>query len=657
MKLGPSGNGLVALSSPPRGTSSQAEYGIVIAKDVMVPMRDGVHLASDIYYPAVDGHPVEGRWPTSLGRTSYDKTNETMWVEPVCEFFSRRGYVVVCQDLRGRYNSEGFGQYFHTANPNEGTDGYDTIEWIASQPWSDGKVGMTGSSHGAIVQHVAALHAPPHLVTIWPDVGPTNNYVHESREGGAMSLQMFGALFMHAFDAQEVHRQPGARAVIVEAMEHMREWVQRAPFRPGHTPLSIVPSLEKTLFDYYWRGAYDEFWAQECNDQERYWAERHPDMPATFSGGWWDPFSGGTTNYYSTMAAQNSSTQRLVIGPWTHGGMRADSSVQGDVDFGSESVWGYAQYNWERLRWFDRWLKNIPNGIEDEPEVRIFVMGGGDGRRTPEGHLNHGGTWRTEHEWPLARTRLTKFFLRPGGDLSPVLADTSMDGISYSFDPALPVPTIGGSIVSFYEISRLLEDIDPAAAELIHWSIRMRNIVPAGGYDQVERPGFVGAASPYLPLASRSDVLVFQTPPLADAIEVTGPIVVRLFISSSAPDTDFTAKLVDVCPPNVDYPSGYKLGLVDSIIRARYREGWEREVFMESGRVYQVEVSTPPTSNLFERGHRIRLDIASSNFPRFDINPNTGEPVGRHTYTQVARNTVHVTGDHASFVLLPIIPR
>lgn len=638
-------------------TAREAEYGIVVAKDVMIPMRDGVRLASDIYFPALDGQLVAGRWPAILGRTSYDKTNETMWVKPVCEYFSSRGYVVVCQDLRGRYKSEGFGQYFHTANVNEGRDGYDTIEWIATQSWSDGKVATTGSSHGAIVQQVAALHQPPHLVAIWPDVGPTNNYAHESREGGAMSLQMFGALFMHAFDAQEVHALPGARAVIVDAMEHMRELVQRTPFKPGHTPLSVVPALEKTLFDYYWRGAYDEFWSHECNDQERYWNERHPDLPGTYSGGWWDPFSGGTTRYYTAMAKRNKALQRLVMGPWTHTGMRGGLTYQGDVDFGPDSAWGNERYNWERLAWFDRWLKNEENDVERVPPVRIFVMGGGDGHRTAEGHFMHGGQWREEHEWPLARTRDTSFYLGPDGALSSEAWEGSVVEASFMFDPSRPIPTIGGSIVSFYEIAPLLAGIDPSVAELIPWGARMRNIVPAGGYDQVEQQGFVGAAPPYLSLASRADVLVFATEPLEEAMEVTGPIRVRLWVSSSAPDTDFTAKLVDVCPANQDYPAGYHLGLVDSIIRTRYRDGFDREVMMEANEVYAVEITLPPTSNLFDRGHRIRLDISSSNFPRFDINPNTGEPVGRHTFTQMARNVVHIGPGRPSQIVLPVIPR
>ena len=619
-------------------------------------MRDGTRLACDIYFPAQEGRPADGRWPTILGRTSYDKTNETMWVKPVCEYFCARGYVVVCQDLRGRYRSEGLGEYRHTANPKEGPDGYDTIEWIATQPWSNGRVGMTGSSHGAIVQHVAALQSPPHLVTIWPDVGPTNNYAHESREGGAMSLQMFGALFMHAFDAQEVHATPGARQAIVDAMEHMRDWVQRTPFKPGHTPLALVPGLEETLFDYYWRGAYDGFWSHESNDQERYWSSRHPDIPATYSGGWWDPFSGGTTRYYSAMSSQNSSSQRLVVGAWTHTGMRDGLSYQGDVDFGSDSAWGLERYNVERLRWFDRWLKEIPTGVEADPPVRIFVMGGGDGRRTAEGHLMHGGQWRDEREWPLRRAKCTDYFLRAGGALSSNSSDRDGETISFVFDPARPVPTIGGSIVSFYEIAPVLAGISPSDAELIPWRVRMRNIVPAGGYDQVERPGFVGSAAPYLSLASRSDVLVFQTPPLDQPTEVTGAVTIELWISSSVPDTDFTGKLIDVYPPSPDYPNGYHLALVDSIIRSRYREGWEREVMMDPGRVYRLEIALPPTSNLFAQGHRIRLDISSSNFPRFDTNPNTGEAVGRHTYEQVARNTVHVGRDYPSHVVLPLIP-
>src|SRR5918993_3581556 len=187
------------------------EYGINVSRDVMVPMRDGVRLASDIYRPMIDGEIVSGPLPAVLGRTSYDKTNTFMWIKPVADFFTPRGYAVVLQDLRGRYQSEGTGQYFHVANPLDGQDGYDTIEWLAAQQWSNGNVGMVGSSHGAMTQTTAALENPPHLKAIWPDVGPISNYKHHMREGGAMALHMFGAQFLHAFEAQELANDPVAK--------------------------------------------------------------------------------------------------------------------------------------------------------------------------------------------------------------------------------------------------------------------------------------------------------------------------------------------------------------------------------------------------------------------------------------------------------------
>jgi uncharacterized protein len=662
------------------------EYGIVIAKDVMVPMRDGVCLATDLYRPARDGEPVPGgTFPTILGRTSYDKNSPQMWVEPVGEFFCRHGYVVAIQDLRGRHHSEGTGQYFHTVNVNEGPDGYDTIEWIARQPWSNGKVGMVGSSHGAIVQQVAALYRPPHLAAIWPDVGPTNIYAHEAREGGAMQLHMFGAQFLHAHDAQEIRDNPVARQAIEAAMGGLREWVERMPFKPGHTPLGNVPNLEKTAFEYYFRGAYDEFWAQDCCDQERYF-DRHADVPGVYSGGWYDPFAVATTNYFVTMARQNTTPQRLLMGPWNHYAMRGrGATFAADVDFSPAALWGDTIYNAERLRWFDRWLKDVPNGVDADPPVRIFVMGGGTGRKTPEGHLSHGGKWRNEQEWPLARTRHVTYYFRLDGrlsqttpnaaslvpaeksasapapgksiasatDQSPLPTGEGHSPVRFVHDPSHPVPTIAGPVTGFYELVPIGEGMNPF---YVPPRARMRSIVREGGAHQKEGPGIVGARPPYPPLAARADVLVFQTEPLDEPIEVTGPILVKLWISSSATDTDFTAKLIDVYPPNEDYPEGYDLNLADSIIRTRYRSSWEREELMTPGEIYPVRIQLPPTSNLFAAGHRIRLDVSSSNFPRFDVNPNTGEPVGRHTHAIIAHNAVYVDPEHPSQVILPIIP-
>ncbi len=671
-------------------------YGIVIGKDVMVPMRDGVRLATDIYRPARDGEPLPGPWPTILLRTSYDKA-AGRYVDTIANYFTPRGYVTVQQDLRGRYNSEGRGQYRHTVNVHEGEDGYDTVEWIAAQPWSNGRVGMVGSSHPGLVQIHAALYRPPHLTALWPDVSPTNSYDHQVRRGGAMQLHMFGALFLHAQDSQEAQADPRVHSVIFEAMKGMRELVYATPFKPGHTPLAVVPGLEETLFNYYYRGAYDEFWQLDCNDFTRYY-DRHADIPVTATGGWFDPFAMATTGYYAAMAARNQSTARLIIGPWTHMGMRGvQQSNSGDVDFGPDAIWGFERFNHEQVRWFDRWLKGEATGVEDDPPVQIFVMGGGSGRKNTAGRLEHGGRWRAEQEWPLARTQWTTLYLHGDGSLTPTppieigaegcaagrpptrtepmphvrAGGRSAEGstgsisiagahplpssLSFTYDPAHPVPTVGGTVTGYFEIVPLNQPLDPFWRKYLPpWAIQ-RQIIQDGSAHQAEAPGMVGARPPYLPLAMRPDVLVFQTPPLTEAVEVTGAVTVKLWISSSAVDTDFTAKLVDVYPPNADYPQGYHMLLCDSIIRCRYRDSFEREELMTPGEVYQVTIELPPTSNLFAVGHRIRLDISSSNFPRFDLNPNTGEPMGRHTHTLVAHNTVHVDHDHPSQVVIPMI--
>ena len=229
-------------------SGSVPEYGVVVAQNVMIPMRDGVRLAADIYRPAHNGEPDSGAFPTILARTSYDKTNPVNWIEPVANFFTPRGYVVVLQDLRGRGRSEGTGQYFHVVNPREGEDGYDTVEWIAAQPWSSGRVGTVGSSHGGIVQTAMALLRPPHLTAMWADVSPVNVYDGTCREGGAMALHMFGAQFLHGHDAQEIRDDPAAKAVMLEAMENLRDVVYKTPFKPGHTRAGSGAEPGKDLF-------------------------------------------------------------------------------------------------------------------------------------------------------------------------------------------------------------------------------------------------------------------------------------------------------------------------------------------------------------------------------------------------------------------------
>ncbi len=632
--------------------------GINLAKDVMVAMRDGVRLASDLYRPAgPDGEPLPGPFPTILCRTPYDKTDRRY--AEIADFFTPRGFVVVLQDLRGRHRSEGVGQYHHVCNQHDGTDGFDTVEWIAGQRWSNGRVGMVGSSFAGLVQTRAALERPPHLAAIWPDVCPTNSYHHQAREGGAMQLHMFWALFMHAHDAPEIRDDPAAQQVVWDGLRDMRQWVERfrspKPIQPGETPLRVVPNLERILFDYYRRGTYDEFWANEFNDFERCFA-RHADIPGTFTGGWFDPFAVAMCNHFATMSRQNRESQRLIMGPWTHVAMRGDSSSVGDVDFGPESVWGVRRYFEEQLRWFGRWLRDDRTGVEDELPVRIFVMGGGSGRKTAQGKFDHGGRWRHEREWPIARTRQTVHYLHGDGTLrlDPPGPDAALR--SYTFDPEHPVPTIGGSLCGIMELPVESGDLDQMWRRFISPVARLRHIVPTGPAHQKEGPHILGARPPCPLLADRPDVLVFRTPPLSEPVEITGPIIVRLWVSSSAVDTDFTAKLIDEYPPSADYPEGYHMNLVDSVIRTRYRNGWDREEMMEPGRVYAVEIRLQPTSNLFAAGHRIRIDISSSNFPRLDVNPNTGEPVGRHTHMVKARNTVYMDRERPSQVVLPIIP-
>ncbi|WP_426247547.1 CocE/NonD family hydrolase [Nocardioides sp. LHG3406-4] len=628
-----------------------AEYGILTASDVMVPMRDGTLLATDIHRPARDGAAVAGAFPTVLARTSYDKTNARLWVDSFVRFLTPRGYAVVVQDIRGRYRSEG-DDYRHIFNPLEGEDGYDTIEWVADQPWCNGRIGMFGSSHGAIVQQTAAILAPPHLTAIWPDVGPTNLYASTAREGGAFALQLYGAISMHAY--QDKHASPTAMAAIERGLRTTSQTISQLPLKKGQTALAQFPALEETFFEAYWRGAYDEWWDRPALNQEPHWG-KHADVPATFSGGWWDPFAGEIVRYFQAMTAQGSHLQRLVLGPWGHGTMRNGGSVVGDADFGPEAAWGRERYQEEALRWAEYTLNDADDGISTEAPVQIFVMGGGGGHRTAAGNLFHGGAWRSEEAWPIARADHQTWYLQPDSGLGTDPVEDDGASASFQFDPERPVPSVGGNIASYCEL--IDTGIPSGQLEYVPWYTRMRDIVPAGGFHQAETPGLLGGQPPFGPLAARPDVLVFSTAPLTDDVEVTGTCVVRLWVSSETPDTDITAKLVDVYPPSEDYPDGYHLGLVDSILRLRFRNGWRTEELMTPGEVYPIEIPLAPTSNLFARGHRIRLDISSSNFPRFDTNPNTGEPLGRHTHTRVTRNTVHLSREHPSQVVLPVVPR
>ena len=301
------------------------------------------------------------------------------------------------------------------------------------------------------------------------------------------------------------------------------------------------------------------------------------------------------------------------------------------MDFGANSTLDNPKegsFNQQRLAFFDHWLKDADNGWQNKAPVKLFVMGGGSGRRNPEGRLDHGGQWVDEKCWPPARVKETPFYLHRGGGLSIGLPTLSDPPSSYRFDPHNPVPTIGGNISSGLPI------MEP------------------GGFDQRESEEFYGCQEPYLPLASRPDVLVFQTQPLAESLEVTGPVTVHLWISSTAVDTDFTAKLVDVYPPSRDYPEGYALNLTDGILRAKFRNSWSDPELLEPGQVYPITIDLYPTSNRFARGHRIRLDISSSNFPRLDVNGNTGVNPALSPIKIPADNSVYHDRSHPSHLVL-----
>jgi uncharacterized protein len=619
-------------------------YGIAVAKDVMVQTRDGILLATDVHRPARDGEFAEGRFPTIVCLTPYDKT-ERRYTE-IADFFVPHGYAVVLQDMRDRHRSQGTKTYFHSATPHTGRDGYDTIEWIAAQPWSNGRTGMVGSSYAGITQIRTALESPPHLTAIWPDVAPTCTYQHQTREGGAMQLHMFWALYIHAADAQEVQGRPELQEDVWNDLRNLRQLFWEWPWRKGELALRHVPALDETLENYATRGAYDEFWSSIENDFTRYW-DRHADVPATMTTGWYDGFPHSDTEYFAAMTAKNASPQRLIVGPWSHVGMRGDATWTLDVDFGESSRWGVQRYFEEQLRFFDAYLKR--GAPLDDPPVRIFVMGGGSGRRTELGKLDHGGRWRDEQEWPLARTRHETWHLNADGSLAP--DERPGEPRRFVYDPNDPVPTIGGLYCAVGEFPPEGEGMEPMWMRLLNPALLMRNIMTPGPADQKEAEEFFTARQPGRRLSERDDVLVYQSEPLAEPLEVTGRVLVRLRISSSAVDTDFTAKLIDVYPPNDDYPEGYDMLLNDSIIRCRYRNGWETEELMEPGTEYDVEINLPPTSNVFAAGHRIRVDVSSSNFPRLERNPNTGAPIGERGPAIRAENAVH-----AGHVVLPVIP-
>ena len=522
-----------------------------------------------------------------LHRTPYDKKRPSAVAS--AEYFARQSYVSVVQDARGRYASEGvFTKYI-----GEGEDGYDTVEYLATLPYGNGKVAMYGTSYAAHAQANAAKLRPPHLETIVVNMGGlSNGWDHKIRNHGAFEMQQLTWAFSNL--ASET-KDPVIRSMLEQ--ERIEDWLTALPLRKRLNPLSAAPNFEDFILTMLTDSDYGEYFKHPDVN----WIEYHEqtaDIPMLLVSGWYDSYAGGTVQNHLGLSSYLDSPIHLLMGPWTHGGNTR--SYAGEVEFGAEAALDDF-YRELHVRWFDRYLGG--REVEEEPEapVRIFVMGTGDGHRDSEGRMFHGGYWRSEPAWPLPDTEWKSYYLHADGSLRLEAPRQNVAPTTYLFDPDDPVPTIGGS---FSSTSPVFEP---------------------GAYDQSDREDFYGSKPPYLPLHARSDVLVFQTEPLEEPVEIVGSVKVKLIVSSSAVDTDFTVKLLDVYPPSEDYASGFKMNLTDGILRARYRETPERQVLMTPGEIYELTIEPFPTANRFKKGHRIRVDISSSNFPRFDVNPNTGE--------------------------------
>lgn len=559
---------------------------IVIDKDVPVPMRDGVTLYADVYRPGVGG-----QYPVLLQRTAYGKARSWNMLDPLRAV--GQGYVVVIQDGRGRYASKGEFTPFH----DEIDDGYDTVEWCAAQPWSSGRVGMYGMSYVGATQWLAAIAAPPHLTAIFPAMTAADYHDGWIYQGGALYLSFTAAWAAQFLAIPHLERMGLSPEECRREEARVMGMIERLRRTLAHLPLSDLPMLSRPGLAPYWRDWLDH------PHRDGYWerisiAAHHDQVtvPSFNLGGWYDLFAAGPLRNFTGMRERGATAaartgSKMLIGPWTH---NSPSITQvGEVNFGFGATLNAEDL---QLRWFDTWLRDADNGIREQAPVRIYVMGQG---------------WRDEQEWPLARTTYVPFYLHSAGRahgldgdgrLSRDLPATEPPDVFLS-NPVSPVPTIGA----------------------------------AGIADQ-------------RPVERRTDVLVYTSAPLTRALEVTGPVRVVLYASSSAVDTDFTAKLVDVAP------NGYARNLCDGILRARFRNSYAELELLEPGRPYELTIDLLHTSNLFAPGHQIRLEIAGANFPRFDRNPNTGEPSGTATDLRPALQTVFHDADHPTHVLLPVIP-
>ena len=567
---------------------------VIICRDMMVPMRDGVKLCTDLYYPAHNGKRLRGSRPALLARTPYNKEGAARVGNAM--FFARHGYIAAVQDCRGRYKSEG--EFFPFVDEPE--DGYDTVEWLGQQPGCDGQVGTHGGSYLAWVQYQMATLAPPSLKTMIPYHGPTNAFHYAMREGGAFHLFWFDWLYMQARTSKQSKRYPEIQKGMPPPAElDWLGWLKRLPWQPGNSPLALLSEYEEPGFKFYDNLKYNEFWRQRGLGMSEYF-EHYPDIPILWVAGWYDYYPRSNAESFAQIVALGKKNQYMLIGPWTHGGF---GPTCGELDFGEEAR---IEYNELQLGWFDYWLKGKGKCPFEKP-VNVFVMG--RGRPTNPDLLFHGGEWLDADQWPLRETEEVSFYLHPDGSLRAQESEAAESCTTYTYNPDDPVPSVGG------------------------WCYVAGMFCP-GPRNQVEPK-----ENAPLPLASRADLMVFESQPLEQDLVVVGPVKATLFVSSDCDNTDFTAKVIDVFPPTEEQPGAYALGVCEGILRMSYRDGTKSQPIVP-GECYEIEITLFPTANRFYAGHRIRLDISSSNFPRFDLNRNV-LPRPNDSRRRIAENTIY----------------
>ena len=564
---------------------------IIVEKNVPATMRDGTVLRADIYRP-----DAAGKVPVLLTRTLYDKASDESTVA-AANTLSERGYGVVCQDVRGRFASDGeLRPGFYSADHSDTEDGYDTVEWAAKLPWSTGKVGTFGGSYDGWTQWVMGPARPPHLTTMFPSAIAANLLDREM--SGVLRLGRVMSWTINHLTVDSGRRAgAGWSPKTLEEADYFWNVRDRSKWL-WYLPLMEIPDHAMPGMEKHWRRWLEDHATDHFGFEAQH---KEVDIPVLTVTGWYDQqigaikqFTGLTKNGKTDHARDNA---RLIVGPWTHTTIHLGSKL-GDMDFGPG-----AARDWFDMadHWFGRWLKGERSDADAWPPIQLFVMGA--------------NTWRAENEWPLARTAYTKFYLRAD---APANAASGNGALSrdpprdeptdqYLYDPRDPVMTL-------FSAEGQLEPIDQRA------------------------------------LDGRQDILSYSTAPLETPIEVTGPIQAELYAASSAPDTDFIAKLIDV------WPDGFTQELCHGIVRARYRESYENPSLIEPSRAYAFTIQMNPTSNQFRRGHRIRLDISSSDFPNFDRNHNVGADDYSDPVLKVARQTIFHDAAHPSHIVLPIIP-